>query len=511
MSTALDSSRLPLEPAPRAVRLVALEFLDTAIAARERLSDPSDLEALHDLRVALRRLRSHLRAYADELKGSAGRAARRRLRRLARSTGASRDAEVHLLWLEGEAPTLASRQRPGLKYLVTQLEREKAAADTGLEEEMARSFASTTSRLGERLSTYDVTVHVRRGVDETPFAIVAAARVEEFAKDLQSAIGRVGGASDEEAAHRARIAGKRLRYLLEPLRASSDAIPPLVASLKDLQDSLGDLHDSHVFAPVIAASLEGAAVAEARQLARTVLAGDADPRVARRARRANPREGLLELGVRLHARGLKAFEHVTQEWMHEASAPFFERVAAVVDELRLLPAPSDREIERKYLLSGIPAIAQEHQAMEIEQGYLPGARVVERVRRVRGADAERYVRTIKGGLGLSRIEVEDEIDERLFRALWKLTVGRRVKKRRYVVPEGDLSWELDLFSDRDLVLAEVELPHEDTAVELPEWLAPYVVREVTGEAAYANVTLATRRDDTPVAIETVPNDPGPRA
>jgi CHAD domain-containing protein/CYTH domain-containing protein len=510
VSSAFDS-RLPLEPAPRAVRLIALGFLETAIAARHRMSDPADVEALHDLRVALRRLRSHLRAYSDELKGSAGRSARRRLRRLARATGASRDAEVHLMWLQGEEPTLGSRQRPGLKRLVTQLQMEKDAADANLGEAMARSFARTTHRLGERLATYDVTVHVHRGVDETPFATVAAARMDAAAGELQSAIARIGGAADEEAAHRARIAGKRLRYLLEPLRASIDAIPPLVASLKDLQDSLGDLHDSHVFAPVIEASLEGAAVAEARQLSRSVLAGDADPRVARRVRRADPREGLLELGVRLHARGLRAFEHFAQDWMHDAAAPFFDRIAAVVEELRLQPAPPDREIERKYLLNGVPAIAREHPALEIEQGYLPGARVVERVRRVRDAQAERYFRTIKGGLGLSRIEVEEEIDERLFRALWKLTAGRRVKKRRHVVPDGDLAWELDLFRDRDLVLAEVELPHEDTAVELPEWLAPYVVREVTGELAYANVTLATRRDDTPVAIEAVPNDPGPRA
>jgi adenylate cyclase len=58
------------------------------------------------------------------------------------------------------------------------------------------------------------------------------------------------------------------------------------------------------------------------------------------------------------------------------------------------------------------------------------------------------------------------------------------------VAEGSLVWEIDVFSDRDLVLAEIELPADDTAVNLPPWLAPHVVREVTDEAAYVNLNLA---------------------
>ena len=51
-------------------------------------------------------------------------------------------------------------------------------------------------------------------------------------------------------------------------------------------------------------------------------------------------------------------------------------------------------------------------------------------------------------------------------------------------------WEVDEFTDRDLVLAEVELPSEDVEPRLPEWIAPYVEREVTGEPEYLNVNLA---------------------
>jgi CHAD domain-containing protein len=86
-------------PAPHGTRLVALTLLDAAAAARRKLDEGVDPEALHDFRVALRRLRSWLRAFRPHLKGSVRGKERRRLQALADATGASRDAEVHLEWL----------------------------------------------------------------------------------------------------------------------------------------------------------------------------------------------------------------------------------------------------------------------------------------------------------------------------------------------------------------------------------------------------------------------------
>jgi len=65
-----------------------------------------------------------------------------------------------------------------------------------------------------------------------------------------------------------------------------------------------------------------------------------------------------------------------------------------------------------------------------------------------------------------------------------------VRKRRYRVREGELRWEIDEFLDRDLVLAEVEIPSPDHPAEPPAWLRLRVVREVTQEAEYLNVRLA---------------------
>jgi len=74
--------------------------------------------------------------------------------------------------------------------------------------------------------------------------------------------------------------------------------------------------------------------------------------------------------------------------------------------------------------------------------------------------------------------------------MWPLTEGKRVTKRRHKIADGGLVWEIDAFTDRELVLAEVELPSPNTEAKLPEWLAPYVVREVTEESEYVNINLA---------------------
>jgi len=150
----------------------------------------------------------------------------------------------------------------------------------------------------------------------------------------------------------------------------------------------------------------------------------------------------------------------------------------------------DREIERKFLLRRLPDAVRGVVPVRIEQGWLPGTVIHERVRRISGPEGVTHWRTIKLGRGIERQEFEEEATAELFAGLWALTDGRRVVKDRYRVPAGDLVWEVDAFVGRDLVLAEVELPDRDAPVPMPPWLVGDLVREVTDEPAYLNLTLA---------------------
>ncbi|MCA8920627.1 MAG: adenylate cyclase [Planctomycetes bacterium] len=155
------------------------------------------------------------------------------------------------------------------------------------------------------------------------------------------------------------------------------------------------------------------------------------------------------------------------------------------------------EIERVYLLARLPVLPADAVALKLEQGYLPDepasdATVEGRVRRTTYPDGRlKHVHTIKRGLGLVREETERELSPEEFAELWPRTEGRRILKTRHKVPAGELTWEVDAFLDRNLVLAEVELSSPTQAVEPPPWLAPYVLREVTNDPRYRNYALAT--------------------
>jgi len=148
---------------------------------------------------------------------------------------------------------------------------------------------------------------------------------------------------------------------------------------------------------------------------------------------------------------------------------------------------SPMEVERKFLVPDPRGLA-EARSDEIEQGYLAvGSDSEVRVRR----KGERLLLTAKRGSGLSRQEAEVEIDRAGFDELWPLTEGRRLRKRRYVLPHGELKIEVDVYEGdlEGLVVAEIEFGSEEEAkaFEPPGWLG----EEVTGDHRYMNETLAT--------------------
>ncbi|HVS17382.1 MAG TPA: hypothetical protein VMT18_02190 [Planctomycetota bacterium] len=176
-----------------------------------------------------------------------------------------------------------------------------------------------------------------------------------------------------------------------------------------------------------------------------------------------------------------------------AGCELSQAAQCALGELRAsLPEALPREIERKYLLARAPEPPADlaSETLEIEQGWLPGSRLRERLRRVRGPHGERFERALKVGSGVERIEVEESLDGATFALLWPATAGCRVRKRRTRVHDGGLVWELDAFDDRALWLAEVELDDPRRRPELPAWLVCCVVREVTDEPGWTNLELA---------------------
>ena len=152
-----------------------------------------------------------------------------------------------------------------------------------------------------------------------------------------------------------------------------------------------------------------------------------------------------------------------------------------------MSGPPGVEIERKFLPTRLPdgATAGER----LEQGYLAVAPDGTEVRIRRRAG--RSTLTVKSGPAHVRVEEELEIDDRRFEALWALTEGRRIAKTRHLVPlDGDLTAEVDVYAEAldGLLTAEIEFGSSEASLAFapPDWLGA----EVTGDARYANQSLA---------------------
>ena len=457
--------------APRAARWLALHFLDEAQAARVRLNDAGDAEALHDFRVGLRRLRSTIRAYTEQLQDSVRGKDRRRLKALARATGDSRDGEVMIAWMEARREGLSGAERTGLDWLLERLRARQQKLGRDLREEVAHDFGRERKRLTRRLSTYEAHVSAADPAEQPRMGDVVADLVVAHADDLRRRLDASGSVEEQEALHEGRISAKRLRYLLEPF---ADELPDAawaVRRLKKLQDTLGQMHDAHVAGLLVAS-----------ERAHAVLM---DPRPE-----PDPTPGLDALAAEARREVERLYAQACLAWLGGRAGELLERVDAVAEQMR--GGGAEREIERKFLLRRMPSLPDGAVRTDIAQGYLPGERLQERVRRIRRrGEPPRYYRTVKLGSGISRTEVEEEADAATFRRLWPLTRGRRVRKLRFRVPDGALTWEIDRFRGRDLVLAEVELPSEEYDVQIPDWLRDHVERDVTGEDAYVNSNLAS--------------------
>jgi CHAD domain-containing protein/CYTH domain-containing protein len=468
-------------PADRGARRLALTALDDAANAHARLEQGGDDRALHDFRVALRRLRSTVRAYAEHLGGSVGKKDRRRLSALASATGDARDLEVHAAWVEKRIDGMPHRERAGAERSLHGLRADQARADDGLRRHVAKQFGRVRWRLARRLRFYRVEVDIDEAAGGPRMSAVLARLALELATKLERRLGAIDTIDDQDEAHLARIAAKRLRYLIEPFAAELEGAPELVKRIKRLQDTLGEMHDAHaLLARVPDPDGKDDDHADDARDGEDDRDGEADHENA----------GVRALRAALDEERAARFAQVEAEWLHGRAADFFASVHAVAGAARTRGEP-DREIERKYLLKRMPAIRQlPVRIQELDQGYLPGERLAERIRRVREGGEVHYYRTVKLGRGISRTEVEEETTERIFRKMWPLTRGKRVRKRRYKVDDGGFTWEIDRFRDRRLVLAEVELASEDVEPPIPPWLRREMVREVTEESGFVNINLA---------------------
>lgn len=114
----------------------------------EAALDLSDIEGVHDMRVATRRLRAALEVFSPCFPGTPHAQVLEEVKDLADRLGERRDPDVAIEELEALAKQFAPADRPGIAGLVEELRGEQAAAN----ETVAHALAGVQERrLPERL------------------------------------------------------------------------------------------------------------------------------------------------------------------------------------------------------------------------------------------------------------------------------------------------------------------------------------------------------------------------
>ena len=148
------------------------------------------------------------------------------------------------------------------------------------------------------------------------------------------------------------------------------------------------------------------------------------------------------------------------------------------------------EIERKFLVNTNDFKSLATSSVFIKQAYL--SKDPHRTVRIRIKNQQAFL-TIKGissTSGMSRFEWEKELTLEEGEMLFQLALPTVIVKTRYIVPQGALSFEVDVFegAHQGLILAEIELMNETQKIGIPAWCG----KEVTGDINYYNAYLSER-------------------
>ena len=244
------------------VRKLALRHLNRFVSLEAKVLKGDDPDAIHDMRVASRRLQQVLDLIFPNPLPREARRLRRKIRRCRRALGDVRNCDVLLEHVEAR---LARRRNSNREVW--------AAVKQHLEERRSESFARAIRKLSKvnlavfYMRTKAVLERLRPAPDNQPpaHALVQpnGLTLEPFPPRLAQALlgiwsefeAQVAASHREASAssiHAARIGAKRLRYLLEVVNqfgipGSSRAL----AWLRRIQQSLGDWHDMEVLEEMI--------------------------------------------------------------------------------------------------------------------------------------------------------------------------------------------------------------------------------------------------------------------
>jgi CHAD domain-containing protein len=212
-----------------------------------RVRESADPDAVHKMRVAIRRTRSVLRTFDHLFPGDKAESLNGELHWLAGMLGEVRDADVHQAAIDDFQATLPDDAAVGLQPYLQHVKDAHSQARAALLAAMTgERYVALLDQL-DNLVASGPEVGVLRRYGDLLIADCAASSAATGVRKILKRGRRIASDSPAEKLHRLRIEGKRLRYLLEFF---SEAQPKrwrsLLKALRELQNVLGEYQDARV-------------------------------------------------------------------------------------------------------------------------------------------------------------------------------------------------------------------------------------------------------------------------
>ncbi len=236
----VDSRTLLSAAAPAILESKARPLFDLEAAAR----GGADMDAVHDMRVASRRLREAMRLLEPLYPRKAYRSWYRRVRTITRALGPVRDSDVFIDEFSRKGESLGEGGRRAIAFLVGFRMGQRVHELAMLNETLAgldleRNRGSFTEFAGQ----LDAQEWEHRALGD-----FAHAAVQERGRIVVEAQPVALDPINIEEQHALRIDYKQLRYAVEAFAPCyGDAFDGLHQTLTAFQDALGDMHDVHIF------------------------------------------------------------------------------------------------------------------------------------------------------------------------------------------------------------------------------------------------------------------------
>lgn len=225
-------------------RRIAAQRLEALLAEVEGVRSGEDIEYVHRMRVASRRLRSALRIFGECFKGKKAKRWRKAVRQVTASLGEARDLDVQIELLGEMAKDWQGEEAVGVALIIEMLRCRRTSLQPGVAALMDGitgdgAFQEMRSEIADR---------ERSNVDTSVLHPYAFAHASVAVDELMEHSHSVPVYEDWQGHHALRIAGKHLRYALEAFRdAYDDGLDDELKVLKKLQDTVGELHDCDVW------------------------------------------------------------------------------------------------------------------------------------------------------------------------------------------------------------------------------------------------------------------------